>query len=65
MDATIIYLKDSEVSEGKVELSVEMIGHPVQSFVLADALLQELSSANGVYLVRESVFNSPASDQLQ
>jgi len=64
MNATIIYLKDSEKA-GKVEVSVEVIGDPVQSFLLADAIMRDLSEANGVYLVRESVFNSPPSEQLQ
>lgn len=57
-------MKDSEKA-GKVEVSVEVIGDPVQSFLLADAIMRDLSEANGVYLVRESVFNSPPSEQLQ
>lgn len=64
MNATIIYLKDTDKS-GKVEVSVELIGDPVESFILADGIMQELAKANGVYLVRESVFNSPPSEQLQ
>lgn len=64
MNATIIYLMDSDKS-GKVEVSVEVIGDPVESFFLADGIMQELAKANGVYLVRESVFNSPPSEQLQ
>ena len=43
MNATIIYLKDSDTHAGKVEISVEVIGDPVQSFVLADGLMGDLS----------------------
>lgn len=64
MNATIIYLMDSD-KQGKVEVSVEVIGDPVESFMLADNIMQELARANGVYLVRDSVFNSPPSEQLQ
>ena len=64
MNATIIYLMDSDKS-GKVEVSVEVIGDHVESFFLADGIMQELAKVNGVYLVRESVFNSPPSEQLQ
>lgn len=64
MDATIIYLRDTGKA-GKVEVSVECIGDPVQSLVLADSIMQELSGSDGVYLVTESVFVQPASDQLQ
>lgn len=65
MNATIIYLKDSEVNEGKVEISVEVIGDPVQSFVLADSLMAELAQMNGTYVVRTSEFIHSPSDQLQ
>lgn len=64
MDATIIYLKDAG-KNGKVEVSVECIGDPVQSLILADSLMQELSATDGVFLVTESVFVQPASDRLQ
>jgi hypothetical protein len=64
MDATIIYLRDSGKA-GKVEVSVECIGDPIQSLILADNIMQELSATDGVLLVTESVFVQPASDQLQ
>lgn len=64
MDATIIYLRDSGKA-GKVEVSVECIGDPVQSLILADNIMQELSAADGVLLVTESIFVQPASDRLQ
>lgn len=65
MNATIIYLRDSDEKAGKVEISVEVIGDPVQSFVLADDLMRDLSQADGTYLVRESVFISSPTDQIQ
>jgi hypothetical protein len=65
MNATIIYLKDSDDKAGKVEISVEVIGDPVQSFLLADDLMRDLSQADGTYLVRESVFISSPTDQIQ
>ena len=65
MNATIIYLKDSDEKAGKVEISVEVIGDPVQSFLLADDLMRDLSQADGTYLVRECVFISSPTDQIQ
>jgi hypothetical protein len=65
MNATIIYLRDSDEKAGKVEISVEVIGDPVQSFLLADDLMRDLSQADGTYLVRESVFISSPTDQIQ
>jgi hypothetical protein len=65
MNATIIYLRDSDEKAGKVEISVEVIGDPVQSFILADDLMKDLTQANGTYLVRESVFISSPTDQIQ
>lgn len=64
MDATIIYLRDSGKA-GKVEVSVECIGDPVQSLILADNIMQELSATDGVLLVTESVFVQPPSDLIQ
>ncbi len=65
MNAVIIYLKDSESNAGKVEISVEAIGDPVQSFILADDLMNQLSQLNGTYVVRMNEFIHSPSDQLQ
>lgn len=65
MNATIIYLKDSDTHTGKVEISVEVIGDPVQSFVLADGLMRDLSQMNGTYIVRSSEFIHSPSDKIQ
>jgi hypothetical protein len=64
MDATIIYLKDG-IKAGKVEVSVEVIGDPVQSLLLADAIVGELAEQGDIDLTRESVFITPASDTMQ
>lgn len=65
MNAVIIYLKDSESNAGKVEISVEAIGDPVQSFILADDLMMKLSQMDGTYVVKLNEFIHPPSDQLQ
>lgn len=64
MDACIIYLKDG-IKAGKVEVSVECIGDPVQSLLLADAIVGELAEQGEIDLTRESVFITPVSDTMQ
>lgn len=64
MNATIIYLKDG-IKAGKVEVSVEVIGDPVQSLLLADAIVGELAEQGEIDLTRESVFITPVSDTMQ
>jgi hypothetical protein len=64
MDACIIYLKDG-IKAGKVEVSVELIGDPVQSLLLADAIVGELAEQGEIDLTRESVFITPVSDTMQ
>ena len=65
MDAVIIYLKDKANAAGKVEISIEVIGYPVQSLLLADNMIGEVSSSNTVSLVRDSVFIQSPSETLQ
>jgi hypothetical protein len=65
MNAVILYLKDKVDSAGKVEISVEVIGYPVQSLLLADNMIGEISSSNTVSLVRDSVFIQSPSETLQ
>ena len=40
MDATIIYLKDGK--DGKIEVSMELIGDPSQSFLVGNAIVNNL-----------------------
>jgi len=65
MDAVIIYLKDKANAAGKVEISIEVIGDPVQSLLLADQMVGDVSSSDTVNLVRESVFIQSPSETLQ
>lgn len=48
MDATIIYLKDGK--DGKIEVSMEMIGDPSQSFLVGNAII------NNLYMLEKTVF---------
>lgn len=48
MDATIIYLKDGK--DGKIEVSMELIGDPSQSFLVANAII------NNLYMLEKTVF---------
>lgn len=50
---------------GKVEISVEVIGDPVQSFVMADDLMRDLLQMNGTYVVRTSEFIHSPTDKIQ
>jgi hypothetical protein len=65
MDAVIIYLKDKPNAAGKVEISIEVIGYPVQSLLLADNMIGEVASSETVTLVRDSVFIQSPSETLQ
>lgn len=65
MDAVIIYLKDKANAAGKVEISVEVIGYPVQSLLLADQIVGDISASDTVNLVRDSVFIQSPSETLQ
>jgi hypothetical protein len=64
MDACIIYLKDG-IKAGKIEVSVEVIGDPVQSLLLADSIVGELAEQGEIDLTKESVFITPVSDTMQ
>lgn len=64
MDACIVYFKDG-IKAGKVEVSVECIGNPVQSLLLVDSIIGELAEQNEIDLTRDSVFINPASDLMQ
>lgn len=48
MDATIIYLKDGK--DGKIEVSMELIGDPSQSFLVGNAIV------NNLYMLEKTVF---------
>jgi len=54
MDATIIYLKDGKY--GKVEVVVEIIGKPNQSFKLSETILEGLVGIKVVDFVQNNEF---------
>jgi len=64
MDAVIIYLKDG-AKAGKVEVSIEVIGNPVQSLLLADDMVGSSSGNGNIHLVRDSIFIQSPSERLQ
>ena len=64
MDAVIIYLKDGSKA-GKVEVSLEVIGDPVQSLLMADAMIGNASVDHDIQLQQNSVFIQSPSEHLQ
>jgi hypothetical protein len=64
MDAVIIYLKDG-AKAGKVEVSIEVIGDPVQSLLMADKMIGDASLDHDIHLMRESIFTVSPSENLQ
>ncbi len=58
MKAVIIYLQDGE--DGKIQLSVEVIGEPDQSLELANDVVKEILEYPGIQFLRSSVFTRPA-----
>jgi hypothetical protein len=64
MDATIIYLKDGK--NGKVEVVMELIGDPSQSFLIGNAIVNNLWEVNNCVFVKNNEFTQDSpSDQLQ
>lgn len=58
MNATIIYLKDGDNS--KVEVVVELIGEPDQSFILSQEIIEKLASLKQtVFCDNEFSMDSP------
>jgi hypothetical protein len=64
MDATIIYLKDGKY--GKVEVVVEIIGKPNQSYILSNSILESLVGLKVVDFVHNNEFTQePPTEWLQ
>jgi hypothetical protein len=64
MDATIIYLKDGKY--GKVEVVVEIIGKPNQSYVLSESILEGLVGIKVVDFVQNNEFTQePPTEWMQ
>jgi hypothetical protein len=62
MNAVIIYLKDGK--NGKVELSMELIGDPGQSFLVGNAVVNNLVDLNSVVFANNEFTQRPH-DRLQ
>jgi len=64
MDATIIYLKDGRY--GKVEVVVEIIGKPNQSYTLSETILESLVGLKVVDFVQNNEFTQdPPTEWMQ
>jgi len=63
MDATIIYLKDGK--DGKIEVSMELIGDPGQSFLVGNAIINNLYTLDNAVFVNNEFTQQPPTDLVQ
>lgn len=63
MDATIIYLKDGK--DGKIEVSMELIGDPSQSFLVANAIVNNLYMLENTVFVNNEFTQQPPTSRVQ
>lgn len=63
MDATIIYLKDGE--DGKLQVSMELIGEPHQSFLVGNAIINNLYTLDNTVFVDNEFTMQPPTDLVQ
>jgi hypothetical protein len=63
MDATIIYLKDGK--NGKVEVNMEIIGDPGQSFLVGNAIINNLYTLDNAVFVSNEFTQNPPTDRVQ
>ena len=63
MDATIIYLKDGK--DGKIEVSMELIGDPGQSFLVGNAIINNLYTLDNAVFVNNEFTQNPPTDRIQ
>ena len=63
MDSTIIYLKDGK--DGKIEVSMELIGDPGQSFLVGNAIINNLYTLDNAVFVNNEFTQPPPSDLIQ
>jgi hypothetical protein len=55
MNAAIIYIQDME-EPGKVQVSIEVVGEPKHSYVIAACIIDQLIEHQKVKMVKESDF---------
>jgi hypothetical protein len=62
MNAAIIYIEDME-EPGRVQVSIEIIGEPKHSYIIAARVIDQLLNKEEVTIVRDSDFtkDSPSS----
>ena len=63
MDATIIYLKDGK--DGKIEVSMELIGDPSQSFLVGNAIVNNLYMLENTVFVNNEFTQQPPTTRVQ
>jgi hypothetical protein len=63
MDATIIYIKDGK--DGKIEVSMELIGDPGQSFLIGNAIINNLYTLDNTVFVDNEFTKQPPTDLVQ
>jgi hypothetical protein len=63
MDATIIYLKDGK--DGKIEVSMELIGDPGQSFLVGNAIINNLYTLDHAVFVNNEFTQIPPTTRVQ
>jgi hypothetical protein len=63
MDATIIYLKDGK--DGKMEVSMELIGEPHQSFLVGNAIINNLYTLENTVFVDNEFTQQPPTNLVQ
>jgi hypothetical protein len=63
MDATIIYLKDGD--DGKLQVSMEIIGEPHQSFLVGNAIINNLYTLDNTVFVDNEFTMQPPTDLVQ
>ena len=63
MDATIIYLKDGK--NGKMEVSMELIGEPHQSFLVGNAIINNLYTLENTVFVDNEFTQQPPTNLVQ
>ena len=63
MDATIIYLKDGK--DGKIEVSMELIGDPSQSFLVGNAIINNLYVLENTVFVNNEFTQQPPTTRVQ
>jgi len=63
LNATIIYLKDTD--DGEVEVNMELVGYPSKSFVLGNEIVGKIHEAKKFIFADNEFSRHPPSNRLQ